>query len=75
MTTIQDEDVSDWADIPLFAPEGATIPNLSGASEDEVPSEALSALSHLLHDEETPEEKSEYLRSEGNRYFMRRGKR
>lgn len=58
----------DWTDIPLFAPEGAQIPDLSDAS-DRAPSHAVGALSHLLYDEETPEEKSELYRSEGNRLF------
>lgn len=58
----------DWSDIPLFAPEGAKIPDLSEAS-DKAPSNAIGALSHLLYDEETPEEKSELYRAEGNRLF------
>lgn len=74
MTSGDDSGMADWADIPLFAPEGAKIPNLSGVSENGIPSDALGALSHLLHDEETPEEVSELLRSEGNRHFKRNGK-
>lgn len=70
-----DDDAMEWADIPLFAPPGAKIPDLSQVPDDEVPSPALGALSHLLHDEETPEEASDLLRDEGNRYFKQRGKR
>lgn len=70
-----DEDISEWADIPLFAPPGSQVPNLSTVPGDEAPSTALSALSHLLYDEESPREKSELLRNEGNRYFKRRDKR
>lgn len=69
------DDTPEWADIPLFAPPGSQIPNLSTASEDEAPSAALSALSHLLYDKESPQEESELLRNQGNQYFKRSDKR
>lgn len=74
-------DLPDWADFPLFAPSGAEIPKFDNSADDGAPTDdnvstpaALSALSHLLYDEETPEEASDLLRDEGNRH-LRRGKR
>ncbi|CAN8075661.1 unnamed protein product [Agarophyton chilense] len=63
----------DWQDCPLFAPAGAEIPKLDENEAKDV-SPAIGALSHMLYDEETPEEKSELFRDEGNRHF-KRGKR
>ncbi len=60
-----------WEDFPLFAPEGVEIPKVAGGASAEHISPALGALSHLLYDEETPEEISEYLRDSGNRLFRR----
>lgn len=68
------KDNTDWADFPLFAPQGAKIPKFSSAQEEAAASPALQALSHILHDEETPEERSELYRDEGNRHFKRKGK-
>lgn len=74
-TVIDDDDqVLDWSEFPLFAPPGSQIPVVSG-NQNENASPALTALSHLLHDEETPEEASDLLRDQGNRHFKRRGKR
>lgn len=61
-------DFSEWEDFPLFAPPGTEIPRLEEDSSEGV-SNAIGALSHLLYDEETPQEASELLRDEGNRHF------
>lgn len=63
-----------WEEFPLFAPEGAEIPKVGDGESAENVSSAMGALSHLLYDEETPEEISELLRDNGNRLF-RQGKR
>lgn len=60
-----------WKDFPLFAPTDVSIPKLDSDKTAEDVSSAMGALSHLLYDEETPQEKSELLRDEGNRYFKR----
>ncbi|KAI0567202.1 hypothetical protein FGB62_4g269 [Gracilaria domingensis] len=60
----------DWEDCPLFAPSGAVIPKVDDNEAENV-SPAIGALSHLLYDEETPEERSELFRDEGNRHFKR----
>lgn len=58
-----------WHDCPLFAPDAASVPNLSeGASGEDIP-ESVGALSHLLYDEDTPEEIAEELREQGNTLF------
>lgn len=64
------ETEEDWEDCPLFAPQGASIPELPEQPGEQV-SSAVAALSHLLYDEETPLEASELLRDVGNRYFKR----
>lgn len=64
------ETEEDWEDCPLFAPQGASIPQLPEQPGENV-SSAVAALSHLLYDEETPLEASELLRDEGNRSFKR----
>lgn len=64
--------VDAWEDCPLFAPVGAALPKIEQGQKDV--SSAVGALSHMLYDEESPIEKSELLRDEGNRHF-RRGKR
>lgn len=71
MTTSDD---FDWADCPLFAPQGTKVPKFSSSQEEAKATPALRALSHILHDEETPEERSELYRDEGNRHFKRKGK-
>lgn len=58
-----------WQDCPLFAPDATLVPNLSeGATGDGI-SESVGALSHLLYDEDTPEEIAEELREQGNTLF------
>lgn len=54
-----------WTELPLFAPQGATIPNDTTTTD----TAAMSALSHLIYDDDTPEEASELLRERGNRSF------
>lgn len=63
-----------WEDLPLFAPKGTEIPRVAEGDTAEGISPALGALSHVLYDEESPQEISELLREDGNRLF-RRGKR
>ncbi|KAA8497601.1 Tetratricopeptide repeat protein 4-like [Porphyridium purpureum] len=58
----------DWEEFPLFAPDGAAVEELD-LSASAQRSTAYSALSHLLHDDETPEERAELLRDQGNRCF------
>lgn len=55
----------------MFAPQGVQIPKLDDEGSGDGVSHALGALSHLLYDEETPQEASELLRDEGNRHFKR----
>lgn len=68
------DETNEWDDFPLFAPDGAKIPQLAEDSSGENISSAIGALSHLLYDEETPLEASELLRDEGNRYFKLGGR-
>jgi len=68
-TATMGEDI--WEDCPLFAPSEVTVPKLDEKQTAEGLSPAMGALSHLLYDEETPLEKSEHLRDEGNRRFKR----
>uniref|UniRef100_A0A7S1XEY2 Cns1/TTC4 wheel domain-containing protein n=1 Tax=Compsopogon caeruleus TaxID=31354 RepID=A0A7S1XEY2_9RHOD len=65
-----EETTDEWWECPLFAPPGSVIPRLEGVSAEEqrVPS-ALAALSHVLYDEETPQERAELIREHGNRFF------
>jgi Cns1/TTC4 Wheel domain len=64
---IDDDDF--WKEFPLFAPDGVDIPVVpAGESAEHLPG-ALGALSHLLYDEETPQEISEDLREQGNTMF------
>jgi len=58
----------DWEEFPLFAPAGTQVPQLSSNEAREKPP-AIAALSHLMHDEESPEERSELLRDQANRLF------
>lgn len=62
-----------WEDCPLFAPEGAAVPRVPEDETAEGLAPALGALSHLLYDDESPQEISESLREEGNR-LLKRGK-
>lgn len=68
----QPHTMDDWEAFPLFAPEGAEIPRVDADNADGI-NPTLGALSHILYDEETPEEISEQHREIGNRLF-RRGK-
>lgn len=65
--SITNEDL--WHDCPLFAPDATLVPNLAeGGSVEDLP-ESIGALSHLLYDEDTPEEVAEELREQGNTLF------
>lgn len=58
-----------WDDCPLFAPNADHVPRLAeGAIGEELP-ESVVALSHLLYDEDSAEEKIDSLREEGNTMF------
>lgn len=65
--------MEDWESLPLFAPQGASIPRVDEGSTAEDVNPALGALAHLLYDEDTPEEISEDHRDHGNR-LLRRGR-
>jgi tetratricopeptide (TPR) repeat protein len=66
-SSIADEDF--WKDLPLFAPDGVNIPVIPANQSAENMSDALGALSHLLYDDETPQEIAEDLREQGNTMF------
>lgn len=68
-TNTNEESEELWHDCPLFAPDASFVPNLAeGDSADHLP-EAVGALSHLLFDDDTPEEIAEDLREQGNTLF------
>jgi hypothetical protein len=58
-----------WSDCPLFAPDASLVPNLADNPSAEHVSPAVAALSHLLYDEDTPQEVAEQLRARGNTLF------
>lgn len=68
-----DED-SFWREFPLFAPAGTTVPHYRSDENPTTVPDALGALSHVLYDDETPEEISEDLRDEGNVLFKQNTK-
>eukprot|EP00188_Purpureofilum_apyrenoidigerum_P003785 Plantae.Rhodophyta-Purpureofilum_apyrenoidigerum.ctg40505.p1 GENE.Plantae.Rhodophyta-Purpureofilum_apyrenoidigerum.ctg40505~~Plantae.Rhodophyta-Purpureofilum_apyrenoidigerum.ctg40505.p1 ORF type:complete len:395 (-),score=73.52 Plantae.Rhodophyta-Purpureofilum_apyrenoidigerum.ctg40505:77-1192(-) len=58
-----------WDDIPLFASTDE-VPKFEKDSKvpDDV-QDSIAMLSHLIHDDESPDERAELLRDQGNRYF------
>lgn len=60
-----------WKDLPLFAPDSSCVPKIAEGDTAEHLPEAIGALSHLLYDEETPQEIAENLRDQGNTLFKR----
>mmetsp|Transcript_2248 Transcript_2248/g.3957 ORF Transcript_2248/g.3957 Transcript_2248/m.3957 type:complete len:402 (-) Transcript_2248:750-1955(-) len=69
-SSLDEVDDIDWEEFPLFAPSGIEIPKLT-PEEASQKSSAFGALSHLIHDQETPEEQAELLRDKANRAFRR----
>lgn len=61
-----------WRDFPIFAPEKSALPRIDQDEplSEEVPS-SIAALSHLVYDDETPQERAELLRDKGNMMFKR----
>lgn len=72
-STKPDDSDALYSEIPLFAPAGHEIPRLAADQTAEDLPPALGALSHLLYDEESPEEKAEALREKGNELLKRGG--
>lgn len=57
-----------WEDIPLFSMSASDIPKLvEGETVPDNVSDSMAILSHILHDEDTPEERSDLMRDRGNR--------
>jgi Cns1/TTC4 Wheel domain len=72
MEAIETDDF--WKECPLFAPSGVKIPVVPEEGSAENLSDALGALSHLIYDNESPEEVADELRDQGNGYFKRGGR-